>query len=828
MWSIGNETRELKEKIVNVNETYDHPDYIDPTKMRLVPVQGTKGHDVIYSTLLGKDGKIYLGVSNEFHPQSFARLMSYDPQTDQITQLIDLQELFPEGVDKNRPPHSKIHTSLCMGVDGVIWFASHVTAPPPGERFHRIWEIFDDPIRGFTGTHVVSFNPVNGQARDHGIIVQREGCRWMTMDLEREELHLITYPRSHFVVYRPKNRQVLDIGRISQVDGLGPTWSGDGYTYTTDDRGMILRYDPEMEQMEPLPVFIPEAPWRTRFGNRVRRMKAGPDGIKLYGFGWQSTRLFEYDPTEGPYGTMTDFGLINGSESMTGKSDMQRAKALTFGKDGKIYCGMGPAEGAKEGRGLRILTFDLETHAVENHGLVKGSNIPLTPYCQDMTTGDDGTIYIGPFVREHPLALILFHPEGKLPQPKGERERAPIEIKPMFSVDGTSYTDKDTWQEFRRAYRDRKRVFVNEGTVIARELGWQGKTPAIPADESTISALALRNSRVVYGTTSGKRSHLFLFDPSPDRDGPLTSVVDLGVIAAAKGGVVCQSLVVAHDHKIYMGTYFKDGGEGHIYAHDPKNEVVGVFDQFMIPYKIYPDIVIEDLGTPIKGEGVFALAPLPPSRYMEEQDLLCGITTPGGYFFVFDVKRRTTIFEHRLKGRFFPRSLAVTKDGLVYGSQEDGQLFRFIPESCELQPLNLWLPAGKGREYLNAIDSLVNHSDGTIYGGTRADGILFRFDPISEQVVSLGKPTRAGRIRALTSSRSGAIYGVAGDDGVVTRLFRYDPVTGDLRDLGILRATLPEEWIGHQFDAIMTGPHGEIYIGESDRNSRLFTYFPPY
>jgi hypothetical protein len=299
-------------------------------------------------------------------------------------------------------------------------------------------------------------------------------------------------------------------------------------------------------------------------------------------------------------------------------------------------------------------------------------------------------------------------------------------------------------------------------------------------------------------------------------------------LKAALGGVVCQSLVVAHDHKIYMGTYFKDGQAGHIYAHDPENEVVGVFDQFMIPYKVYPDIVIEDLGAPIKGEGVFTLAALPPSRYMEEQNLLCGITTPGGYFFVFDVDRRKTIFEHQLKGRFFPRSLAVTKEGLVYGSQEGGQLFRFIPESNELESLNLWLPAGKGREYLNAIDSLVPYTDGVFYGGTLADGILFRFDPRENEIISLGKPIRSGRIRALTTARSGIIYGIAGDDDVVSHLFRYDPASGDLRDLGILRATLPEEWIGHEFDAMLTGPNGEIYVGESDRNSRLFTYFPPY
>jgi hypothetical protein len=814
--------------MVNMNTKLNHSAYIDPAKIRFVPIPDLKGHDVIYSVLVGLDGCVYMGVSNEFHPEGFARLMSYDPKTERITQLIDLQELLPEGKDKHRPPHSKIHTAMCMGRDGTIWFATHVTAPPPGERFHRIWEIYEDPIRGFLGSHIISYNPTDKRVRDHGVIIPREGCRFMTMDLDREELHLVSYPRSHFIVYRPKTGEILDMGRISQVEALGPTWSANGFTYTSDDRGMLLRYDPEVEILEPLPIFVPDAPWRTPFGNRLRRMIAGPDGIKLYGFGWQSTRLFEYDPTVGSFGKMTDFGLVIGTESMTEPSVMHRAKALTFGKDGKIYCGMGPAQEEKEDQGLRIFSYDPDNHEIINHGLIKGENVPLIPYCQDMTTGNDGTIYIAPFVREHPLVLILFHPEGKLPGYKEKREQAPIEIQPMYSVYGSSFTDDQEWQAFRRDYRNRKRVFVTEGSLIARELCWPGKTPPIPAGESSISALELLDKRIIYGSTSGLRSHLFKFDPSPDREGPLNSVVDLGVIASSSGGVTCQSLVVAADNNLYMGTYCKNGDDGHIYHHDPEWELVAGFDQFMIPRVIFPGQQIVDLGVPVTGESVYSMTALPFSDYNQGQTLLCGITTPGGYLFLFDIEKRSTIFTTQINGRFLPRTLAVTPEGLVYGSQQDGQMFRFDPERLEIESLQLWLPAVKGREYLNTIDSMIRCEDGKFFGGTGADGFLFRFDPCKEKIISLGKPVRADRIRGLTISRSGEVFGLAGDDDVITHLFRFSPSTGDIRDLGILRATMPEEWIGHEFDAIITGPNGEIYIGESDRVSRLFTYFPPY
>jgi hypothetical protein len=715
-----------------------------------------------------------------------------------------------------------------MGRDGTIWFATHVTAPPQGERYHRIWEILDDPIRGFTGSHIISYSPEEGQVFDHGIVIPREGCRFMTMDLNHEELHLISYPRAHFIVVRPRTGQVLDIGRISQVDSLGPTWSEDGFTYTTDDRGMILRYDPAKEEIESLPVFLPDAPWRTPFGNRVRRMIAGPDGVKLYGYGWQSTRLFEYDPTVGQYGRLTDLGLVIGSENMNSESIMHQSRGLTFGRDGKIYCGMGPAQGEGDLRGFRILSVDPETQEVVNHGLVRGEHVPRITKCQDMTCGEDGTIYIGTFVRERPLVLVLFHPDGELPENKSNPEGTPLRVEPSVSVDGLSISNEEAWREHQRAVLLRKQAFVTEGSVIARELGWSGKFPLIPDGESRISALTLWQDRVIYGSTSGKRSHLFTFNPSPDREGPLNSVIDLGVIAGGENEVICQGLVVAPDDKVYLGTYFKGAQDGHLYVHDPGLEILDRFTQFMIPSKIYQAEQFVDLGVPIPGEGVYTLVTCPPNVQEGHKVLLCGITTPSNILFVYDVDERSVIFRHEVGGKYPPRALAVTPEGMIYGSGVDGRLFRFDLANLQVQLLEVWLPASKGREYLSTIDSLTYHINGTIYGGTGGDGILFRFDPFEEDIVSLGKPGGGGRIRALTTTRPGTVFGVAGDDGFLSHLFRYDPSSGDMRDLGILRATLPDEWIGHVFNAILTGPNGEIYLGESDRISRLFTYFPPY
>jgi hypothetical protein len=287
-------------------------------------------------------------------------------------------------------------------------------------------------------------------------------------------------------------------------------------------------------------------------------------------------------------------------------------------------------------------------------------------------------------------------------------------------------------------------------------------------------------------------------------------------------------LAIASNDKVYLGTHFKGTQDGHIYVHDPETATIDLFKQFMIPSRIFQGQQIVDLGVPFPSEGIYSLAALPLSEYLGNKTLLCGITTPSGFLFIFDISKRSVIYKRQVAGKYLPRSLVVTPEGCIYGSGTHGQLFRFTLNGFELQFMDLWLPASKGREYLNTIDAVVNCKDGLIYGGAQADGLLFKFDPCSEQIISLGKPPRGGRIRALTETRSGTLLGVSGDDGMVSRLFRYDPSTGDLSDLGMLRATLPDEWLGHEFDAILTGPNGEIYLGESDRISRLFTYFPPY
>ena len=640
----------------------------------------------------------------------------------------------------------------------------------------------------------------------------------MTMDLDREELHLISYPRAHFVVFRPRTGEILDLGRISQTDALGPSWSADGHTYTTDDDGFILRYDPDSERIVQLPIRIPDAPWRNSAGNFTRRMKVGPDGVKLYGFGAQSTRLFEYDPTVPPYGQITDFGLVCGHEGQSEPNFLLPPKALTFGLDGLIYCGMGNSEiSIDDDGGPHIIAFDPATRRSTDLGLIQAPGFPQVTTCQDMVTGTDGTIYVAPTVDKQPLQLVLFHPEGRLPEARGDGARGPVVIRPIGQC-GDSGPILQRWGDVRLDHLQMERAFATEGTMVARRLGWDSKMPLIPPGETSITGLALGANHKLYGVTSGQRSHLFVFNPAGDTFGPWAAPIDLGVVAG--GGVSCGALVWAGDGNLYLGTC-PDQGAGHLYRHSPACEVPIHLDEWTIPQALYGPDQIEDLGVPLPGEGIYTLVSLSPT-------LISGITSPGGSFFVYDVHDQRLVYRQELAARFPSRALAVMPDGTVCGSASDGRLFRYHPDQGRVERLPWRLPAGKGRDYLNAIDSLATTPDGTIYGGTRADGMLFRLEPQTGRPTGLGKPAPGARIRALVAAPGGQVYGVAGEEGRLGHLFRYDPRSGEMVDVGIPRATWPEEWTGHEFGAAAVGAHGEIYLGEVGRVARLFTFFPPY
>jgi hypothetical protein len=277
---------------------------------------------------------------------------------------------------------------------------------------------------------------------------------------------------------------------------------------------------------------------------------------------------------------------------------------------------------------------------------------------------------------------------------------------------------------------------------------------------------------------------------------------------------------VSEDLWIELEERYENYRGGHLYRYDPAAEArVGMAET---PLKV------RDLGIPVRGDGIYCLTIDP------ERQALYGISYPHAHFFVYDLKlgRRIdkgSIFEQVLFGgpsirtlRSLPRELVVDGQGFVYASTDDGKIIRYDPEKGELETLDIAIPG----EYMTVVDAWAKDGN-VIYGGT-SEGFLFRFNPTRGRIDNLGKPAVYQRIRGLTIGDDGKVYGLCGDRDYDNMLFSYDPRAGVFDVIGGINVDRSPHyaWRAHQFDAMVTGRDGTIFMGESDRKGHLFLYIP--
>jgi hypothetical protein len=373
---------------------------------------------------------------------------------------------------------------------------------------------------------------------------------------------------------------------------------------------------------------------------------------------------------------------------------------------------------------------------------------------------------------------------------------------------------------------------------LTRESGGE-----IPYGQTAITSLTLGPDGRVYGGTSADRpgKECYLFRLGAD------SVEVLGRLSPALPGQqkIWHSLLAGADGSLYGGTWTDSlpgsrRPSGHLFRYETASGRV------------------TDLGVVAEGEGIYTMCAT------DDRTVLYGITTPSCLLFSYDISRGkvrvigdvmrtikaylnppvvekpgklvvTDVGEQMGKGweqsiggsawrkRYFaPRAIICDNAGNVWGSRDQGYFFKYDPKEDKLTDTEIQMPLMVGTEdgiiTEISVDALVKDKDGTIYGGTYSDGYLFKLDPVSGEVICLGKPLRQQRIRALGFGQDGQIYGVGGEDHGISQIFRYNPKNGDLRELGVFHEG---GWTIYRMDTLIVGPDGALYFGESSRISHL-------
>jgi hypothetical protein len=372
------------------------------------------------------------------------------------------------------------------------------------------------------------------------------------------------------------------------------------------------------------------------------------------------------------------------------------------------------------------------------------------------------------------------------------------------------------------------RSVVSQVRIDARDLGYP-PADVIHPDESAITALAVAPNRngVLYGATSGRRSHLFVLDPLHGYVQPLGILKDVTTVRG--------SLVVAPNGDVYIGgsiavdnsgAGYEGYTGGHLLRYRPPA------DQEKRLIQIEAACETTDLGIAVEHESIYSLA-LDAGR-----NVLYGLTYPTGAFFRYEIAdAKFTILgrvaENRMRGeeferdRLIGRAIIVDKDGSAYTSGENGAFFRYVPGAAKIEKLNITVPAEPGREGFNRIEAWSADAAGILYGGT-SDGYLVRLHPDSLLIENLGKPLSQSRLNGLIFATNGKFYGVGGDDEDMARLFSYDPRNGVYQILGFVDVNRRPyySWQAYRIGAMCVGADGTVYLGQSERKSRLYLFYP--
>lgn len=369
-------------------------------------------------------------------------------------------------------------------------------------------------------------------------------------------------------------------------------------------------------------------------------------------------------------------------------------------------------------------------------------------------------------------------------------------------------------------------VFFTPKNSFAVEVSLENSAlPRLPIYRNAITSLEVVGDFAVGGTSSkpGLSPYLFAVSLSTRK---LEFVRDLGELIPGQRAIQ-SGFGRGQQSVLFTGTMpDQAGGSGHLLQVRVGKEGIDVVD----------------LGTPLEGEGVFALA---ASRERKE---LYGIAHPSGRFFVHELRTsRTQVFNETVPprkqleflgnyalapGDFLTRRLVVDREGRVFGSMPVNRLFRFDPGSRRVEIISDELPEVWGRRPLGRVDAWALGPDGMLYGGNAGDGQLFRLDPSTGKVTNLGKPVMMPRIKGLAFAADGTLYGVAGGEPGYTHLFRYNPTDRGFVDLGNPRFTMTEPgieqgiaWRGFQIGSVAASEDGKwIVLGEEEALSQLMVF----
>lgn len=367
----------------------------------------------ITSLLTASDKKIYGGTTGEE-----AYLFIFDPKIDKVRHLGKIMG------------QESIHHALVEDNNGYIYLGTgknmfeEIKLSKRGKKDElfdeTLWRDIKNYFKNYAGGHLYRYNPkvsnthvklldMECEVENLGIPLANNSIYALTINPRGDEIYGLTYPDGHFFIYNITNKNFTDMGEIDIMKVYhGPEryWrslpralvcNDSGRVFTSSTDGKLVYYCPRSAKIVLTDLKIPTDFYYTqRYEDYavVEYFAKSKNGL-IYG-GTSDGYLFSFDPDQMK---ILNLGKVR---------ELRRLRCLTVGKDDKIYMIAGESEPSMP---CQFYSYDPQTGGFSNLGVLIADKSPYYYWCgyqfDSMTTGADGTIYLGDSERRSHLFLFF-------------------------------------------------------------------------------------------------------------------------------------------------------------------------------------------------------------------------------------------------------------------------------------------------------------------------------------------------------------------------------------------------------------------------------------
>lgn len=280
---------------------------------RTIPVDiqpftgGSEREDSMWSALYAaQSGKIYIGLCT--HAEA-AHFFEYEPETAKMNHIADLT-VFKGERGKGIWTSGKIHVRMSEDPEGRIYFGDFCEDTGP--------ECIDPS--SYLGPHWFRYDPRNGKLEKLGQINRRWGLLGCVLVPQHERLYGLAED-GHLYYLDLKTRVTTDLGRVDDWDICRTIFADDrGNVYGSFPIGRIWKYDPKHNRIFDLrgtrlpldPRATPRTMSNPMLDRKVywRVIEWEAKERVAYGIVTGDSRLFRFDPYDGPEGSIEPLELM--------------------------------------------------------------------------------------------------------------------------------------------------------------------------------------------------------------------------------------------------------------------------------------------------------------------------------------------------------------------------------------------------------------------------------------------------------------------------------------------------------------------------------------